>query len=94
MQTIRTSVNSAPEASRFELLVRLVYTIPLAIVTYILMLLSGLGWLLNWGSILIRGRRSVRVSAFLNLAFDYLFKSSAYAFGTTDERPPIIPESG
>ena len=75
-----------------ELIVRLLYTIPLAIVAYILMLLASVGFVLNWGSILVRGRRSVRVSAFLAMAFDYLFKAWNYAFGTTDERPPIIPE--
>jgi hypothetical protein len=92
MKTIQTSVKSPQKASRFELLVRLVYWIPVVLVLYILSVLSFLGWILNFGSVLIRGMRSARVSSFLRRVLDYQYKFGAYYSFITDERPPILPE--
>ncbi len=92
MKTVQTSVKSPQQASRTELLVRLVYWIPLVIVYYILSFLYMLGWIVNLGAVLIRGLRSARISAFLTQVLDYQYKMGAYYSFVTDERPPIIPE--
>ncbi len=93
MKTIQTKVALPQKSSRMELLVRLVYWIPLVIVYYILSLVSGLCWFINLFSVLIRGRVSVSLAKIQKTAIDYLYKFQSYYSFLTDERPPIIPES-
>ncbi len=93
MKTVSTGVRGTKQVSpRLELLVRIFYSIPLAIVFAILRFLAFFARIVNWLSILVRGLRSVSMSGFLTTYFDYAYKFNAYASGVTDERPPILPE--
>lgn len=95
METVETSVSvRGQSSSRVELLVRIVYAVIIYVVLYILLFFYGLAFLVNVGSVLARGRRSVRASGFMALVLDYQYKAGAYLSCLTDERPPIVPGSG
>ena len=82
------------DSSRPEILVRIAYAIALGVVLYILSFFYGLAWIVNVLSVLVRGKRSVRLSGFMGIVLDYQYKAAAYLSCLTDERPPIIPGSG
>ena len=92
MKTIQTTVKAPQRASRKELLVRLVYWIPLAVVLWVLGVLWVFAWVINLGSVIIRGMRSASISSFIKRTIDYRYKMEAYYSFITDERPPILPE--
>lgn len=93
MKTIQLKVSTPKRSSRKELLVRLVYWIPLLIVFYILSLVGMVCWLVNLFSVIIRGRVSFSLAKIQQVAMDYDYKFRTYYSFLTDERPPIIPES-
>ncbi|MDP3742514.1 MAG: DUF4389 domain-containing protein [Candidatus Micrarchaeota archaeon] len=92
MKSIQLKVSTPKTSSRKELLVRLVYWIPLLIVFYVLSLLSLLALVVNFFSVLIRGRVSFSFAKIQQVANDYEYKFKVYYSFLTDERPPIIPE--
>ncbi|OIO27899.1 hypothetical protein AUJ16_02160 [Candidatus Micrarchaeota archaeon CG1_02_60_51] len=92
MKTVKYEVKSAEKASRWELLVRLVYWIPLAIVLAILQMIACACLVVQFLLVLIAGKRNATLSKFVNAAVEYGLKLAAYYFLLTDERPEIIPE--
>ncbi len=92
MQTVKVEINNKEPASRKEILVRIVYWIPLFIVAYILSIIAGVVWIVNLLTIIILGKRILGVNRFAILSVEYCAKVSAYMILATDERPPIIPE--
>ncbi|MFH1224813.1 MAG: DUF4389 domain-containing protein [Candidatus Diapherotrites archaeon] len=90
METVTTSVKSAEKASRIELLIRLVYWIPLYIVLIVLSIIFCVLWVVNLFTILVLGKRVM--TSLMQKYWEYQAKFSAYYCLLTDERPPILPE--
>ncbi len=93
MKSIQLKVAVPKQSSRKELLVRLVYWIPLLIVYYMLNFVGLFCLFVNFFSVLIRGRVSFSLADIQKIAINYDYKFRAYYSFLTDERPPIIPES-
>ncbi|MDO8634086.1 MAG: DUF4389 domain-containing protein [archaeon] len=92
MQTIDFQVKEQEKAGRMELLVRLVYWIPLVIVLAILGIIGAIAFIVNVLSILCLGKKFLSISRFVAMGIGYRAKMAAYLMCSTDERPPIIPE--
>ncbi|MBS3061655.1 MAG: DUF4389 domain-containing protein [Candidatus Diapherotrites archaeon] len=92
LHSVSLKVESIEKASRLELLVRLVYWIPLLIVTWVLQVLAGISWIVTFFSVLVLGKRFSLFSRLMTLAMVYNLRFYAYYSLLTDERPPIIPE--
>ena len=91
MKTIKYEVKSKAKASRKELLVRLVYWIPLVIVLFFLQAIACFCWFLQLLVIIITGKRNKALSDFLKLRVEYELKMMTYFTLLTDERPEILP---
>lgn len=89
---MKAEVISEEKAKRTELLVRLVYWIPLVIVLFVLGVIAVVAILVNIVTILLLGKRILGLSKFIGIEATYRAKSTAYLMTATDERPPIIPE--
>jgi len=92
MQSIKIEINSPEKASRVEILVRLVYWIPIVIVQFVLGIISMIAILVNLITIIILGKRILALTRFTSIAITYEAKAASYFALTADERPPIIPE--
>jgi high-affinity Fe2+/Pb2+ permease len=92
MKTVKFDVKYIEKASRLELLVRILYSIPLAIVLWLIGIIASLAEFLLWFHILIFGRRHKGLNGFLKVYLAYVTKIRAYLNLLTDERPPIIPD--
>ncbi len=92
MESVKLEVKYGERASRLELIIRLLYGIPLGIVLLILSLLGGIAFFLQWLVILVTGKRNSTLHRLLQLSIDYYATSKAYTGLLTEERPPIIPE--
>lgn len=92
MNSVKAEVVQQEKASRVELLVRLVYWIPLWIVGFILKMISGIAFFVNILTILVLGKRILGLSKFIGIEVSYQAKMCAYLSTATDERPPIMPE--
>ena len=90
MKTVQVDVQSEEKASRVELLVRLVYWIPLCIVQAVLGIIAMILWLVNVITVLILGKRVAM--DLVKKYWQYGAKMNAYYMLMTDERPPIMPE--
>jgi len=90
VKTVQVDVQSEEKASRVELLVRLVYWIPLCIVQAVLGIILVILWLVNLVTILVLGKR-VGMDL-VKKYWQYKAKMECYYLLMTDERPPIMPE--
>jgi hypothetical protein len=93
MKTVRSEIAFKERASRIEILVRLVYWIPLVIVLWVLSAVAGFVEIVQLLHILLLGRRHPTLNKFLSIFVKFQFQINAYYSLTTDERPPIIPEN-
>ncbi len=93
MQSVQLKVDTKQQASRTELLVRLVYWIPLVIVGWILGLIAGICWFITVLTVLLLGKRFEALTKIINMNWVYSARMGAYYSFLTDERPPIIPEN-
>lgn len=92
MKTIKSSIAYKKRASRLELLVRIVYMIPIIVVLWIFNIMAGLAVFLQVFNILIFGQRNRTLNDFVKTYVTYMFRIRTYLSLLTDERPPIIPE--
>lgn len=92
MQSVELKVNVAEKASRVELLVRLVYWIPLVIVGFVLGVLAGISWVITLVTVLVLGKRYASLTNLMKMDLVYKTNMSAYYMLLTDERPPIMPQ--
>jgi len=92
MKTVKSNIFYKEKASRWELLVRIIYAIPIAIVLWLFGILAGVAQIILWFHILILGRRHKALSNFVKMYVTYVFRVNTYLNLVTDERPPIIPE--
>jgi hypothetical protein len=80
-------------ARRLELLVRIVYTIAIAIVLWVYGIIAGLCLIIQWFVILILGRRNEDLSNLIRGYLEYHVHVLSYVYWQTDTRPGILPRS-
>ena len=81
------------KARRLELLIRIFYSIAIAIVMFVYGLIAGILMFIQWFVILILGRRSEGLSDFIKGYLEYHVHVLSYTSWMTDERPGILPKS-
>ena len=80
------------DASRLELLVRIVYSIAIALVLGVYGLIAEICMVIQWFVILILGRRNEGLSDFVKGYLEYYVHLIGYIYWMTDERPGIFPK--
>ncbi|MEI6293563.1 MAG: DUF4389 domain-containing protein [Methanomicrobiales archaeon] len=80
-------------ARRWELLVRIFYSIAIAIVMAVYGFIAGILMFIQWFVILILGRRSEGLSDFIRGYLEYHVHVLSYTSWMTDIRPGIMPKS-
>ena len=80
-----------PNASRLELLIRIVYWILIGIVAAIYGILAFICLFIQWFHILIIGRRNEALSNFAKGYLEYMVHVMSYTNIMTDTRPDILP---
>jgi hypothetical protein len=78
-------------ASRLELLIRIVYWILIGIVAAIYGILAFICLFIQWFHILILGRRNEALSDFAKGYLEYMVHVMSYTNIMTDTRPTIMP---
>ena len=78
-------------ASRFELLVRIVYWILIGIVLWVYGIIAFICLFVQWFHILILGRRNESLSNFAKGYLEYFVHVMSYTYIMTDRRPDILP---
>jgi uncharacterized membrane protein len=78
-------------ASRFELLVRIVYWILIGIVAGVYGIIACICLFVQWFCILILGRRNESLSSFAKGYLEYVVHVMSYTYIMTDKRPDILP---
>ncbi len=81
------------KARRWELLVRIFYSIAIAIVMIIYGFIAGILMFIQWFVILVLGRRSEGISNFIRGYLEYYVHVLSYTSWMTDNRPGIMPKS-
>ena len=79
------------DASRLELLIRIVYWILIGIVAFVYGIIATICLIIQWFHILILGRRHQGLSDFAKGYLEYLVQVMAYTYIMTDKRPSILP---
>jgi len=79
------------DASRLELLIRIVYWILIAIVAFVYGLIATICLIIQWFHILFLGRRHQGLSDFAKGYLEYMVHVMAYTYIMTDKRPNILP---
>jgi hypothetical protein len=78
-------------ASRLELLIRIVYWILISIVAAIYGILAFICLFIQWFYVLILGRRQEALSNFAKGYLEYMVHVMSYTYIMTDKRPDIMP---
>lgn len=91
-ETIQQLFIYEKSARRWELLVRIFYSIAIAIVLFVYGLIAGILMIIQWFVILILGRRSQGLSDFIRGYLEYYVHVLAYTSWMTDKRPGIMPK--
>ena len=81
------------DASRLELLVRILYWILIGIVLWIYGMIAFICLFIQWFHILILGSRNEWLSNFARGYLEYLVDVMGYTYIMTDKRPEIFPVS-
>ncbi|PKL69826.1 MAG: DUF4389 domain-containing protein [Methanomicrobiales archaeon HGW-Methanomicrobiales-1] len=79
------------DASRFELLIRILYWILIGIVLWIYGMITFICLFIQWFHILILGNRNEWLSDFAKGYLEYLVNVMSYTYIMTDKRPEIFP---
>lgn len=79
------------DASRLELLIRIVYWILIGIVAAVYGFIATIFLIVQWLHILILGRRNQFLSDFAKGYLEYLVHVTPYMYIMTDKRPDIMP---
>jgi uncharacterized membrane protein len=92
MKTVQYDVQSDQKASRVELFVRIIWGIISMIVLWILAVIAGICFILQWLYILVSGKRSTELNKVIKIYVRYQVGVISYLYLLTDERNPILPE--
>jgi len=79
------------DASRLELLIRIVYWILIGIVACVYGIIATICLIIQWFFILIFGRRHEGLSDFAKGYLEYIVHVMGYTYIMTDKRPDILP---
>ncbi|MDD1661791.1 MAG: DUF4389 domain-containing protein [Methanomicrobiales archaeon] len=78
-------------ASRFELLVRILYWILIGIVLWVYSIIAGICLIVQWVVILILGHRNKDLSDIIQGYLEYRVHVTPYMAFMTDRRPDVMP---
>jgi hypothetical protein len=81
------------DASRFELLIRIVYWILIGIVLWIYGIIACICLFIQWFHILILGCRNEALSNIAKGYLEYTVHVMPYTYFMTDKRPDVMPVS-
>jgi len=81
------------DARRLELLIRIFYSIAIAIVMLVYGFIAGILMIIQWFVILILGKRSDGLSDFIKGYLEYHVHVLSYTSWMTDKRPGIMPKT-
>jgi len=79
------------DASRLELLIRILYWILIGIVLWVYGIIAFICLFIQWFHILILGRRNQALSDIAKGYLEYLVHIMGYTYIMTDRRPEIFP---
>jgi hypothetical protein len=79
------------DASRLELLIRILYWILIGIVLWVYGIIAFICLFIQWFHILILGNRNEWLSDFAKGYLEYLVVVMSYTYIMTDKRPEIFP---
>lgn len=79
------------DASRLELLIRIIYWIVIGIVAWVYGLIAMICLLVQWFHILILGSRNETLSNIAKGYLEYIVHVMGYMYFMTDIRPDIMP---
>ncbi len=79
------------DASRLELLIRIVYWILIGIVVTVYGIIATICLITQWFHILILGQRNESLSSFIKGGLEYMVHVMSYTYIMTDKRPDILP---
>jgi hypothetical protein len=79
------------DASRLELLIRIVYWILIGIVLWVYGIVAGICLFIQWFHILVLGSRNEWLSNVAKGYLEYLVDVMSYTYIMTDKRPDILP---
>jgi len=79
------------DASRLELLIRIIYWILIGIVAAVYGIIASICLFIQWFHILILGRRNDGLSNFAKGYLEYMVHVMSYTYIMTDKRPDILP---
>jgi hypothetical protein len=79
------------DASRLELLIRIVYWILIGIVAAIYGIIASICLFIQWFHILFLGKRNEGLSNFAKGYLEYMVHVMSYTYIMTDKRPDILP---
>jgi len=79
------------DASRFELLIRILYWILIGIVLWVYGIIAFICLIIQWFHILILGSRNEWLSDIAKGYLEYLVNVMGYTYIMTDTRPDIFP---
>ncbi len=80
------------DATRVELLVRILYWIAIGIIAWVYGILALIALIVQWFHILILGRRNKSLSDFAKGYLEYTVHRLPYVYLMTDRRPAIMPD--
>jgi hypothetical protein len=81
------------DASRLELLIRILYWIAICIVLAVYGFIAEICMIIQWFVILILGRRSEGLSNFIKGYLEYSVHVKPYVYFMTDRRPSVMPKT-
>ena len=81
----------AHDASRLELLIRIVYWILIGIVACVYGIIATICLIIQWFYVLIFGKRNEGLSNFAKGYLEYIVHVMSYTYIMTDKRPDILP---
>jgi hypothetical protein len=79
------------DASRLELLIRILYWILIGIVMWVYGIIACICLFIQWFHILVLGRRNDSLSNFAKGYLEYMVHVMGYMYFMTDRRPGILP---
>lgn len=92
MKTVKYDVTYEEKASRLELLIRFLWSIPSYLVLMVLSMVAMIMMVLQFFHMLLLGKRHKAMHEWIMKFMAYEVKWITYVYLLTDERNPILPE--
>lgn len=92
MKTVKITVESAEKASRWEVIVRLIWASICGIILLVIGILAAIAVIIQMFYILIFGKRHMKLNKFATNWLIAFANVGFYKNLCTDERPPLLPK--